>query len=164
MKIVPVLLAAAALWGGGFDRQQPLFTIERSTNANVVHYDVHLAPNGEIDPERPIEAYWVMAASDGHRQELNALERSRAYGFTIEPGGDSHSLQIALVAQRRRPIRVYREGNSVRAETEIAGHRAYLTRIYVHAGKVLALPKVKSIELYGIDAATGQELHETVTP
>jgi hypothetical protein len=164
MKTIPLLLAAAALWGGGIEQAQPLFTIERSTNANVVHYDVHLAPNGEFDRVRPIEAYWIMAASDSHREELSGLERSRAYGFTVEAGGDSHSLRIELVAQRRRAIQVRNDGGAVRAETQIDGRRAYLTRIYVRAGHVLAVPKVRSIELFGVDAETGRNVHEVVEP
>ncbi len=165
MKTFPLLLATvAALGASDFERHQPLFVIERSTNANVVHYDVNLAPNGEIDPNRPIEAYWIMAALDGHRQELNSLERSRAYGFTVEPSVDSHSFRIELVSQKRRAIDIYRQGDMVRAETTIAGRRAYLTRIYVETHKVLAVPTVKSVELFGTDVATGQSLHETVAP
>jgi hypothetical protein len=163
MKTFALLVATvAALWASDFERQQPLFVIERSTNANVVHYDVNLAPNGEIDPNRPIQAYWIMAALDGHREELSSFERSRAYGFTVEPGVDSHSFRIELVSQKRRAIDVYRQGGLVRAETTIAGRRAYLTKIYVEAHKVLAVPTVRSIELFGVDVATGESLHETV--
>lgn len=164
MKIFPLLLAtAAALWGNG-GISQPLFVIERNTNANVVHYDAHLTPSGDLDAVRPIDAYWIMDALDGRREELNSLERSRAYGFRVEPGADPNSVRIELVAQKRRTIEVRREGGVVRAETTIAGRRAYLSRIFVNAGKVLAVPKVKSIELYGNDAATGEPLHETVVP
>lgn len=167
MKTVPLLLAAAAaLWGNDLrstaGMRQPLFVIERSTNANVVHYDANLRADGELDRRQPIDAYWVMAAVDGHREELNGIERSRAYGFSIEPGADDRSFQIELVAQKHRTIRVYKQGDAIRAETVIAGRRAYLTRIFVTARKVV--PGAKSIELFGIDAATGETLHEIVTP
>jgi hypothetical protein len=165
MKLLPLLLATVvALWGSERTLRLPLFVIERSTNANVVHYDAHLASNGEIDTSQPIDAYWIMAARDGHREELSSLERSRAYGFTVEPGSDSHLIRIELVSQKRRTIQIYRDGNTVRAETLIAGRRAYLTRIYVNAHKVLAVPTVKSIEMFGVDVATGEPLHETVEP
>lgn len=165
MRTFPLLLtAAAALWGAGMNARQTLFVIERSTNANVVHYDAHLAPDGRLDASQPIDAYWVMAAADGHREELNGIERHRAYGFTIEPGSDSHSFRLQLVAQKQRTIDVYQDGPNVHAETIIAGRRAYLTKIYVNTGRLLAVPKVKSIELFGIDTGTGQPVHETVTP
>jgi hypothetical protein len=163
MKTVPLLLAAAAaLWGRDLGPRQPLFIIERSTNANVVHYDANLGPNGELDRRQPIDAYWVMAALDGRREELSSLEKSRAYGFNIEPGKDAHSFRLELVAQKRRSIHIYSDGGAVRAETTIDGRRAYLTRIFVTARKLV--PGVKSIELFGVDAATGESVHETVTP
>jgi hypothetical protein len=164
MKTLLLLLTAAALWGSERGMWQPLFVIERSTNANVVHYDARLTPSGELDSSQPIDAYWIMQAADGRREELNGIERSRAYGFTVTPGGDSHSVRIELVAQKRRTIEVHRDGNTVRAETTIAGRRAYLTRIYVNTGRLLAVPRVKSIELFGTDVETGESLHESVTP
>lgn len=165
MKTVPLLLAAAAaLWGSDLGRQQPLFVIERSTNANVVHYDANLTPNGELDRRQPVNAYWIMAARDGRREELTGFERSRAYGFNIEPEEDSHAFRLELVAQKNRAIRVYRNGETVRAETTIDGRRAYLTRIFVNTRRVLAVPTVHSIELFGIDPKTGLPVHETVNP
>src|SRR5438477_12797965 len=78
-----VMLGAPAVRGGGAVSSEPLFVIERSTNANVVHYDANVKPDGQLDPRQPISAYWVMAAEDGRREELSVFERSRAYGFTI---------------------------------------------------------------------------------
>src|SRR5579872_5952110 len=110
MRIALLLATAAALGGSEVELRQPLFVIERNTNANVVHYDVNLAPNGEIDPRRPIQAYWIMAAQDGRREELSALERSRAYGFSVEPEPGLHSFRMELVAQKGRAIEVRRRG------------------------------------------------------
>lgn len=58
---------------------------------------------------------------------------------------------------------MYRQGNSVRAGTTIAGQRAYLKRIYVTTQKVLAIPEVRYVQLFGIDAASGQEVSEKVS-
>src|ERR1700730_4942067 len=60
----------------------PLFTIERSTNANVVHYEAKVSQDGRLDSREPIIAYWIMAAEDGRRQALNLMERTLAYGFS----------------------------------------------------------------------------------
>jgi len=157
----PLLLAtAAALGGSEVGWRQPLFVIERSTNANVVHYDANLRPDGQIDPHRPIQAYWIMAAQDGRREELTALERSRAYGFSVEPESSLQSFRMELVAQRGRPIEVRRDGDAVRAQTTIAGRSAYLLRIYVTAGRL----KLKAIDYFGIDPNTGETVHERVQP
>ncbi len=162
--ILALLVAAAGtVFAGSLENAQPLFVIERNTNANVVHYDARLAPGGDLDPSRPVTAYWVMAAEDGRREDLNSYERSKVYGFNIEPAADG-TFRMELVSQRHRNISVYRRGDSVHAETMIGGRRAYLNKVYVTAKRVLAVPTVKSIELIGTDVETGQPLHEVVQP
>jgi hypothetical protein len=162
---VLLLSAAAGLMAEHIEsKQAPLFVVERSTNANVVHYDANIASNGELDPRQPISAYWVMAAVDGHREELTALEKSRAYGFTVEPSRESNAYRLRLVAQKQRDISIVREGEAVRAEAVIGGHRAVLKKMYVNTHKVLAVPTVKYIELFGIDVATGETVSEKVLP
>ena len=50
-------LSALLLFSGGAAadgvREQPLFRIERSKNANVVEYAVRLGEDGQIDPKQP---------------------------------------------------------------------------------------------------------------
>ena len=140
----------------------PLFVIERSTNANTVHYDANLGPDGRLDPREPVSAYWIMSAADGHREELTALEKSKAYGFSIEPGAAPDTYRLRLAAQKQRDIDVVRAGNTVRAEATIGGRRAHLRKLYVSAHKFL--PTVKYIELSGIDLASGQPVTEKVVP
>jgi hypothetical protein len=160
-----LFMAAAGLLAARMDiRQTPLFVIERSANANVVHYDANIGANGELDPHQPITAYWVMAAIDGHREELTPLEKSRAYGFTVESSPDPNSYHLRLVAQRRRDIAVVRQGGEVRAETFIDGRHAHLQKLYVSTHKILAVPTVQYIELFGVDVATGERVSERVQP
>src|SRR5229473_1809243 len=149
-----VLLSAAvfflaAIRAFGQINYVPLFTIERSTNANVVHYEARLK-DGKIDVHEPVVAYWIMAAEDGRRQELNLIERIKAYGLSAhaEPGG---SYRIVLAAEKKKEIHVYRRGNAFRAEMQIGGHRAYLQKIYVNARKSFGLPVPNYVELFGTD-------------
>lgn len=166
-RLLPPLLltvvAAVNLFAAG-ESYQPLFVVERSSNENVVHYDAKITRNGELDSRQPVVVYWIMAAKGGGRQELNLLERTRAYGLSIERGDSPHSYRVALVSDRRREIRVYQEDGVVRAETEIQGHRAYLHKIFLtlRGGGWFALPQ--SIELTGTDAVTGEPLRERIAP
>src|SRR5260370_28628112 len=91
----------------------PLFTIERNTNANVVHYEARLK-DGKIDPHEPVVAYWIMAAEDGRRQELNLIEKLKAYGFSIHPESVPESYRMVIVSDKNKEIRALRVGNSVR--------------------------------------------------
>ncbi len=157
-------VVSSSLFGWADESYQPLFVIERSTNENAVHYDAKIAQDGDLDARKPIVVYWIMGAKDGRRQELSFLEKTKAYGITVEPGQTLHSYRIALVSDRQREIEVYREGNAFRAETIIEGRRAYLRKIYVSVrkGPLFSLPG--SIELIGTDIATGEGLREIIAP
>src|SRR5712691_8772387 len=146
-------LATQALAQSGYS---PLFLIERTTNANVIHYEAKVAGDGRLDPRQPVIAYWIMAAEDGRRQELNILERTRAYGFTIRRDGSNDSYTMTLASDRRREIHVYVGNGMARAETIIGGRRAFLQRIFVTTRKFLTLNEPVAAELYGEDAVTGE--------
>ena len=157
-------MSRADLVGAGIELSQPLFIIEKSTNANVVHYDAVITPDGDLDSREPIIAYWVMAAEDGRREDLTSAERRKAFGFTIMRGRDANSYHLRLAAQQQRDIYVSRKGNSVRATTLIAGRCGYLTKIHVKMHKLFGLPKVEFIELMGSDIATSESICERVRP
>lgn len=146
------------------DSSQSLFTIERSTNANVVHYDAEIGKDGALNPKEPVVAYWVMAAEDGRRQRLTSLERKHAYGFTIERDSSDQSYWMTLVSQKRRSIHIYQESDKVRAVTLVGGHQAFLHKIYVKTRRWGLLRTADYFELFGTDVATGEDRYEKVTP
>jgi Domain of unknown function (DUF4833) len=140
----------------------PLFTIERSTNANVIHYEARIRGDGRLDPREPVIAYWIMTAEDGRRQALSSLEKTRAYGFTTRADGPSDSYKMYLVSDPRREIHIYRRGISVHAETLIGGRHAYLQRIFISTRKSLLFRTPISAELFGVEIGTGEPCYEKV--
>jgi Domain of unknown function (DUF4833) len=138
-----------------------LFVIERSLNANVVHYDAQTTADGRLDPKHPVVAYWIM--EDGHRQELNFVERMKAYGITVHAEA-ADSFRLVLAAEKNREIHVYRQDGAVRAEMQIAGHRAYLQKVFVETRKSFGLQMPSYVELFGVDIATGEQCHEKLLP
>jgi len=145
-------------------RTHPLFIIERSKNANTVHYDAQLTVDGRLDPEEPVIAYYVMLAEDGRRKELNWVEKKMAYGFDIEPAPSAGAYSMTMVAARERLITVRRVGSAVRAELVIDGRPAVVKKMYIKASDGLIWPKVHHIDLYGRDLQTGEERFERVVP
>lgn len=150
--------------GDGGTRTYPLFIIERSKNANTVHYDAQLTADGRLDPEEPVIAYYIMLAEDGRRKELNWVEKKLAYGFDIKPTPSQGEYKMTMVAARERSITVRRVGSVVRAEMVIDGRTAILDKIYINASDGLPWPKVHHIDLYGRDEQTGEERFERVVP
>ena len=64
----------------------PLFVIERSKNANKVHYEARLTGEGVLDVRKPVHAYWVNWEKDSTGktcEELNLIEKQMAFGFSV---------------------------------------------------------------------------------
>lgn len=162
--VLVAALSLAKLGAAGPDVYKPLFVIERSLNANVVHYDAKLTPDGRLDPHQPIIVYWVMAAEDGRRADLTLIEKTRAYGFTAQPEDGMNSYRMFLAAEKKREIHVVRQGDTVHAEMLIGGHLAYLQRIYINTRKALGFNVPNFVELFGVDVTTGERRYERVVP
>ena len=155
----PALFPAAAQ-----PETQPLFIIERSKNANVVHYDARLNADGKLDPKEPVIAYWIMLAEDGRREDLNWIEKKKAYGFDIKPDPSGNGYKMTVVAAPDRPITVRKEGDAACAELVIDGRPAVLEKMYINSADGLTGPKVRYIELHGKDVKTGEKRYEKIVP
>jgi len=140
---------------------QRLFIIERTTNGNIVHYDARLDATGHIDPREPVVVYWTIGSATGKRQNLNYLERTRAYGIHVRAKANGRYL-LTVVSQKEVEIDVYEDNGKVRAETTIDGHRAYLNRIFANIESTLFLPRVRYVELFGTDVSSGVERYQKI--
>jgi hypothetical protein len=145
-------------------KTSPLFVIQRSKNANVVHYDAQLTADGKLDPKEPVIAYWVMLAKDGRREELNWIEKKKAYGFDIKPDPSGNGYRMTVVAYPKREITVRQQGDAVRAELVIDGRPAVFEKMYINASDGPTGPNVHYIELYGKDLQTGRKRFQKIVP
>ena len=166
-RALPAIVAAAAalVYAPRSLRALPsreLFTLGRSKNANVVKYAVRIGRGGRLDRAEPVEAYWLMLAEDGRREELTWTERQLAYGFSVS-AFDGDSLVLHLTACSARELRVHAEQGGYRAGLDISGRPAFLRRIFVRTEDGLLMPRVVSIEISGL-TRDGQLVTERVVP
>lgn len=140
----------------------PLFRIERSKNANVVQYDAVVDGPEKLDPRGPVVAYWIMLAQDGRREGFSSLDE-RAYGFKVAPekGG---SWLLYLNATRDRSIRIVSWQGRWVAQIVIAGKSAVLTKMFVSSDESAFIPRVRWVDLFGVDMVTGKPLTERLKP
>jgi hypothetical protein len=138
---------------------QQLFRIERSKNENVVRYAARCI-GAELDTARPVDAYWVMLAEDGRREELTWAERRLAYGFQVEGAGPT-SCRLRLVAFDQRPVTIERGAQGFTPWTTLSGRRGVLERIFVQADEHALLPRVKYLDLFG-RSSDGLRLRERI--
>ena len=139
-----------------------LFTLVRNVNANVVKYAVRTSKDGQLDSAAPIEAYWLMLAENGRREELTWAERQFAYGFSVS-NVSRLGCVLHLAACSERELRVRAVDGSYRAELAIAKQPASLQRIFVCAEQHALVPSVRYVDISGI-AANGKPVSERILP
>ena len=143
------------------DSGPTLFIIQRNRNANEVHYDAQVGPDGALAKE-PVVAYWIMKAEGGRREDLTFLERKLAYGFEVLPPDAKGEREMKLVAWEDRPIGLTKAGGRWRAFTRIDGKNAYLTRLFIQSEESGSTPKVLYVDLFGEAVDGGKEVTEHV--
>jgi hypothetical protein len=126
-----------------------LFFIQRSKNANEVHYDAKVTADGALNAKDPVDAYWLMKAGDGKREGIGTLEKM-AYGFDVEPAADGR-YTMRLKAFKDRPLSLMKVGGRWRAVVQISGKSAYLNRLYIATDEGGMMPKVLYVDIFGED-------------
>jgi len=147
---------------GAAPSSQLLFTLGRTTNANVVEYSARLDPDGRVTRANPFDVSWRMLAGDGHREELNFFERQFAYGLSTRTLVDRESYELKLVSCPERRIVVRRSPGGFEAQTEIGGAPSRLLRIFVRTEG--ASTKVLAVELSGQSLRDGRPTFERIVP
>lgn len=143
---------------------QLLFVVARSKNANILHYDAQLDQDGKLNAREPVKVYWILLADKGQVEELNLVERKKAYGFDIQPEASVQAHRMTLRACPTRAIKVYQTSTGVKAELIIDGRPAYFEKMYIDSTEGLVLPTVNYIELFGRDVTTGAKRYEKMVP
>lgn len=160
LALLAVLAAGPAARASDCDPE--LFRLARSTNANVVVYLAHLSEDGSLDPREPIRAEWILLAERGQREPLTPLEEALAYGVEAHPADPLEGYWVALRARPDRPIRVLLHDGCPRATARIAGREARLRLVFVETVTGFLLPRVRSVELEGLDLETGRPVREII--
>ncbi|HTO75426.1 MAG TPA: DUF4833 domain-containing protein [Thermoanaerobaculia bacterium] len=141
-----------------------LFTVARSKNSNIVVYDAKLDASGDLDAAGPVESYWILNADRGQREELNRVERERAYGVDVVPGPEPRTFALTFKANKKRKFALRMRDGCAVVLAEIDGHEAVLSRIFVKSKEGGLTPTVEEITVSGSDASTGAPVRETFAP
>ena len=137
-----------------------LFFIERSKNADQAHYDARTKADGTLDPGDPVDGYFFNKNPDGTwvRADFTWLQK-RAYGWDTArtPNG---TMALKLRAFNDRPMWIVKYNGHWRVQTTVGGKQAYLKKLYVATDESGIIPKVRYVDVYGEDAASGAALTE----
>jgi hypothetical protein len=159
-----LLIFEAGILQADQKNHQPLFKIERNTNANFIQYDAQIGSDGKLDRKLPVVAYWIRLAEQGQKQELSRIQSKFAYGFKADLDRASDTVTLEIAADIGRPIIVVRDNTAYQATAKINGKLSRIKKIYIHAtGKGLSTT-VDYIQLHGIDMETGDDAFEQFVP
>ena len=139
-----------------------LFIIKKSSNKNVVYYDVNIAESGHLDADEPVRAYWRLLESDGRIEDLNFIEKKLAFGIKADEIEEGKHYVLSLKAAKDRQLRLKYQDGCPKVFTDIAGHEAVLSEIFARQDGDSALSKVLDITIIGHDAKSGKPLSETI--
>jgi Domain of unknown function (DUF4833) len=141
-----------------------LFVVERSKNKNIVAYDVKRTAAGELDASEPVIAYWLLNGEKDRREELNRVEKDKAYGVEATPGETAGTYFLVFKADRKRRLTVRIVNGCPVATTPIGGRDGILRRLFIQSKEGSALPKVEYVELFGENADKNEPLYEKFAP
>jgi len=163
--ILSILLATS--WSGVVlaecPQSYPLFKIERSKNKHIVQYDICVSENGDILDPKPVRVYWIL--ENGTRHDLNFIQAMLAYGIDSQERLGENRHRIALVALKDRKIVVEKSPAGYRAVALISGKESILEKAYVKSEeRMLGLPKVIYVDLFGRDLQTDVSVTERIIP
>ena len=163
MGVALALSATLPSLAGDAVRTQELFFIQRSKNANEVHYDARVAKDGRLDPDQPVVGYWLNKAEDGSRKPIKLVQQI-AYGFDVAPSKDGATYGLKLKAFKERPMTIVRSDKDGRwrVQTTIAGKPAFMNRIYVATDESSLMPTVLYVDVYGEETGSGAPVHEHI--
>ncbi len=133
-----------------------LFYLQRDPNTNTIIYELNLKDDGKVDPEKPVNIYWIRYADKGQKEELSYVQRKFAYGLqTRAIGNDEYELRF--VSHKKLPLYLKRSAVDKKYHVYIDANdkRIMLDRVFVRIeGGSYWIPNVRYVELKGINAKT----------
>ena len=102
-------------------------------------------PKGQLDPDKPVDAYWRWYNVDGHKKPLNLLERMMAYGVkSVEHDGPSgaYHLQTRRLSRAKDLVDLDSQGQPGSVREKSGGRWVKLVYVYLEVDDSGILPEV----------------------
>ncbi|MDX2196023.1 MAG: DUF4833 domain-containing protein [Cytophagales bacterium] len=154
--IIYMCLCSIAAYG---QSQNTIFYIGTSEDKDIVCYDLNFDANG-IQPQNPIDYYWIYYSKGGIRQEITWLQRKMAYGYEINEASKMR-ISIKVLSLKSKPVEVTLRNGKPEATTILNNKKCVLHHVYiVLANNALDIPDYALI--YGSDINTGEQVIEKI--
>ncbi len=143
-----------------------LFLLQLSRNSNTVMYDANMGANQKLNPEKPIDVYWIRHEEQGQRESLSRIQWKLAYGYThTKTSADTYSVKINAFQDRAFNVEYNETLGKAVALATIGGKKSYLQKIFVQLDpNSFLIPKVQYVELFGIEIQGNKAVYERILP
>jgi hypothetical protein len=141
------------------DEPNQLFYVQRSPNSNTVIYAARLEAQGNLDSRNPVEGFWRKFNIDSSKQPLNVIERMMAYGVKVDSRKPPVTFTIAALPERKLTLTLDAQHHP-QAQMQIGTHTVKVAYVYLQVVEGGLMPSVPSLDVFGIDIASGKAIHE----
>lgn len=143
-----------------------LFCIERSRDANTVHYSVNLNADGTLNQDNPIAVFWLKPEKNNKKESLTWVQRKFGYGVEIK-STSKNEVTFVLVCQKDKLLTLKKDENQdYHVFAQLNNQEVILEKINIDfaEGGGFMTPKVNHITLYGINRVSHEKIEEVITP
>ena len=142
-----------------------LFYIQRNHNANTIVYVANFDEEGNLNPKKPIDVFWIRYAENGKRMKLRFIEKWFVYGVTCEKTNNHYDYRMKLAA--KGSIKFWLKQTApfeAKIITSINNVPSKLDHIFVTIDENSLIWKVLYGELFGFSEATGEQTYYKIIP
>jgi hypothetical protein len=137
--------------------KEVLFVVKHSKSPNMVVYEAKKTSPRELDPEKPVDVYWLMQTKGAVTEALTLIEWKMAFGFKLKTILKGKKYKISLNAIKNKDIYITQdEMGRVEGHTLLNGVQTRLKEVFVKFEYSLFWPDVKYVDFKGIDIKTGK--------
>ncbi len=144
--------------------QDLLFYIQRNHDSDTIVYKINRNPDGLINSDLPMHAYWIKYSEGGKIVGLNHMQSKLAYGYeSTRISKDLYSFRFVSYKDLTLYIAKDPATDQFRVNVKLNHKHLWLNNIYVYAVEFGVFPDVKFIELYGEHLSSGFPMYDKIT-
>jgi len=143
-----------------------LFYFQRSCNTNTIIYELNKLPDGRINPDRPINLFWISYEKGGYREDVSFIQR-RGFGLSSELiDKQKESFVLHFYSYKKRTLYLLKVENQYKVFMNINGEMAELNKLFIKCeNNALGFPIIIDyVAITGKSVKNGIQVIEKIKP
>jgi len=140
-----------------------LFIVKHCKSPNIVVYQANRTSQKDLDPEKPVDVYWLMNTKGKKTESLTYIEWKMAFGFKLNTLIKGKKYRISLNAVKDKEITISQNAyGEFEGFISINGVLSRLKDVFVNFEYSFGLPDVKYVDFSGFDLTSGKLITERI--